>query len=80
MPHIETVDDLAESLANMMGIYGITCDVEDCGCRDVCKIWPCECLSRLGDHSDSCMCRMCFTSEMRRRIRESVENEVKLKL
>lgn len=79
MPHIETVDDLAEHIADIIGIYGTDCDVDDCGCQDVCKIWPCECRSAWPDHGNECMCRMCFTSDIRRRIRESVENDARLK-
>ena len=70
MPHIEAVDDLAEYLADQMGIYGTACDVQDCGCKDE---------DGLGDHSEDCKFRVCFTSEIRRRIRGSVENEARVK-
>ena len=79
MAQIETVDDLAEYLADQMGIYGTSCDVQDCGCKDVCNVWPCKCNSGVGNHSGDCMCRMCFTSDMKRRIRESVANEARVK-
>ncbi len=68
MPEIETVDDLAERLADMMMVYS----------SDRCAAVDCECREEWGNHQDECLCRMCFTSDIRRRIRESVENERKL--
>jgi len=56
MPMKETPDELAESVADMAGVYGAA-------------------TAPPGGHDDDCGCRLCFTVEMARRIRESVANE-----
>lgn len=55
MVELETVEDLAENIADMAGVYGT--------------------LDYIGDHEDSCMCRVCFVIRMTERIRQAVANE-----
>ena len=64
MPYIETVDELAESIADRFGVY------QDCtcGCQE----------DEFAFHHDECLCRFCFTGDLRLRIRAAVENEKKL--
>lgn len=64
MPNIETVGELAEAIADYSGVWGANnCQ---CGCNEN-EEWD-------GDHQDDCACRMCFVSEITRRIKESVNN------
>ena len=65
MPYIETVDELAENLATMLGIYNHGLQLvhpEDDG----------------SSHTDACECRQCWCGEMARRIRKAVANETRL--
>ena len=58
MPHIETPDELAEQVANWLGVYGSGLDDEHD--EPLHEPWQ---------------CRVCFTSDLTRRIRQSVANE-----
>jgi hypothetical protein len=76
MPNMETVDELAEALADMLGIYnqglqfvGMTV-AETRKYNDKRSHGDCD-----GDHADTCQCRMCWCGEMERRIRAAVANE-----
>ena len=55
MVELETVEDLAENIADMAGVY--------------------DTLDYIGDHEDSCMCRVCFVIRITERIRQAVANE-----
>ena len=59
MPYIESVEELAEAIADMVGVYG---GGPENG----------------SDHAYDCKCRICFTDGMERRIRQAVENELRL--
>jgi hypothetical protein len=60
MVHLETVEELAESLADACGIYG-------CGEGGD---------NGFADHPDTCNCRICFVSDITERIRQAVKNDV----
>ncbi len=60
MVHLETVEELAKSLADAIGIYG-------CGEGGD---------NNFADHPDTCNCRICFVSEIPDRIRQAVKNDV----
>ena len=69
MPYLETVEELAEALADMLGIYnqglrlvGVADakNVEDPGTYD---------------HADTCACRMCWTGALAVRIRAAVTHD-----
>lgn len=70
MPYCETTEELAEVLADMLGIYnqgihfaGMTLEASRAETD-----W-------LADHADDCQCRMCFCGAMERRIRAAVAHE-----
>jgi len=67
MPYIETVNELAEAIANMIGIYGTNKCA--CGCGD----------DEQDDHADKCSCRSCFVGGIEQRIRQAVGNDEKLR-
>ena len=70
MPYRETVSELAEALADMLGIYNH-------GIRFV-GLTPVESRAQadwIADHADDCTCRMCWCGQMEQRIREAVTNE-----
>ncbi len=60
MVHLETVEELAESLADIGGIYG-------CGEGGD---------NGFADHPDTCNCRICFVSAITERIRQAVKNDI----
>jgi hypothetical protein len=73
MPYVETVEDLTERLADMLGIYNQ-------GIHFV-GLTPLESRQQddwLVDHADDCQCRMCWCGAMERRIRAAVANEHRL--
>jgi hypothetical protein len=59
MPYLETVEELAEALADTLGIY-----------NQGLKLLPDE-----QGHADDCVCRMCWAGRMEQRIRDAVANE-----
>lgn len=61
MPYLETVEELAESLATSLGIYAT-------------RRFLLEGDESSGHH-DECPCRQCWCGRMERRIREAVRNE-----
>jgi len=67
--NIETPPELAEHIADLLRRYG------DCPCG--CDITATKVEHHELHHSDHapCGCRICFTTDLTRRIRESVENE-----
>ena len=72
MPYSETVEELAEALADWLGIYN----------RGIHFVGMTPAESRqqtdqLWDHADDCQCRMCWCGAMERRIRASVRVEEK---
>ena len=69
MPNLETPDELAEVLADWLGIYRDSrCDNLELATKD-----------ETGDtHIDRCDCRVWWTYRMTLRIRKSVANEVLL--
>ena len=60
MVHLETVEELAESLADAVGIYG-------CGEGGD---------NGFADHPDTCNCRICFVSDITERIKQAVKNDI----
>lgn len=60
MVHLETVEELAESLADIGGIYG-------CGEGGD---------NGFADHPETCNCRICFVSAITERIRQAVKNDI----
>lgn len=62
---IETVEDLAEQIADWIGIYG--------GCKAVGEIG-----CTYDKFDNPCCCRVGFINAMEERIREAVENDKKL--
>ena len=61
MPYLETVEELAEALADACGIYN----------QGLVLLEPPE-----EGHAESCRCRACWCGRMERRIRGAVDNEV----
>ena len=53
-PHLETVSELVEDLADKLGIYAPIPD---------------------GDHPEACLCRICFSESMEKRIVRAVAND-----
>lgn len=66
MPQIETTDDLAETVADWLGIYGC-CPAQQSGAADT------TC-----DKDGVFCCRVAFMSQFPDRIRQAVENEIKI--
>jgi hypothetical protein len=73
---MENVEELAEALADLLGIYnqrlqfvGMTVE-ETRRYNDLRPHGDCD-----GDHDTACGCRMCWTAAMERRIRAAVHNE-----
>jgi len=64
--HIETVEDLAEQIADWIGIFG--------GCKNITAA---DDLCTYDKEKPFC-CRQGFITAMEERIREAVENEKKL--
>lgn len=80
MPYLESVEELAEALADMLGIYnqglqfvGMTV-AETRAYNNSRSHGDCD-----GDHADTCQCRMCWTAAMERRIRAAVHHEAALR-
>jgi hypothetical protein len=76
MPYLETVEELAEALADLLGIYnqglqfvGMTVK-ETRAYNDSRSHGDCD-----GDHAHTCQCRMCWIAAMERRIRAVVAHE-----
>ena len=75
MPYIELPDELAEALADMLGISFrqklrfVGLSIEESAARDDWDV----------DHADDCGCRVCWTGAIARRIRTSVANEQALR-
>ena len=77
MPYLETVEELAEALADMLRIYqqrptfvGMTLQ-ETRAQIAATGDWN-------GDHADDCACRGCWCASMERRIRQAVAHETHL--
>ena len=75
MPYLETVGELAEALADMLGLYsqglhfvGMT--------REESRAQ----IDWIADHADDCFCRTCWTTAMERRIRTAVANAQRLEV
>ena len=73
MPYLETVVELSEALADMLGLYnqaihfvGMT--------REESRAQ----IDWIADHADDCACRACWTAAMARRIRAVVTNEQRM--
>ena len=73
MPYIETVEELAEALADMLGIYNQ--GLQLVGIADAKNVED----PGTYDHADTCACRMCWTGKMETRIRAAVAHEHLLK-
>ena len=65
MPYLETVEELAESLADMLGIYN----------HQLRLVNPHD---EGSSHTDDCGCRKCWCGVMEERMRAAVRNEVTL--
>jgi hypothetical protein len=64
MPYLETVDELAEALADALGIY-----------NQKLQLLPEE-----QGHTDTCGCRQCWCGRMEVRIRAAVHHDAVLRL
>jgi len=62
MVNMETVEELAESIADSLNIYG-------CGSSDTDE-------NGFENHPDTCNCRICFVENMKERIVQAVHNDV----
>ena len=71
MPSIETIQELAEALADMLGIYNQGMRLVGVPDADVCTIED----TGLYDHADECQCRMCWCGQMERRICAAAAHE-----
>jgi len=71
MPNIETSTELADAIADMVGVYGSY--YTNCQEKDQ-ETYGCNC-----DHEDDCKCRSCFVISMASRIRTSVSNDEKMR-
>lgn len=67
MPYLETPPELAEELADMLGINGCVPEGCDGNSPDLDV-----------DHPGDCKCRLCFTIDITERIRQVVKNEARL--
>ena len=70
MPYLETVGELAEALADRLGIYN----------HGIHFVGMTAAQSRqqadwIYDHADDCECRACWCGRMERRIRAAVAHE-----
>ena len=64
MPYLETVEELAEALADACGIYN----------QGLVLLEPPE-----EGHAESCQCRACWCGQLERRIRRAMGNEARLR-
>lgn len=75
MPYLETVGELAEAIADMLGLYnqgihfvGMT--------RQASRAQ----IDWVADHAGDCFCRACWTAAMERRMRAALTNEQRLEV
>lgn len=68
MPYLETVEELAEHLADLLGIYNQGMRLVGVPDADVRQVED----TGLYDHADVCQCRGCWCAAMERRIRGAV--------
>ena len=76
MPYIETVEELAEAVADMIGIYNYGIKFVGHTNEESRQMHAEGCI--MVDHADDCGCRMCWTGGMEHRIRDAVANEQRL--
>ncbi len=62
MVQLETVEELAESIADAAGVYG-------CGCSNTDE-------NGFENHPITCNCRICFVESMKERIWQAVKNDI----
>jgi hypothetical protein len=74
MPILETVEELAEALADMMGIYQQALQAEGRTIQET-RERVAQTGDRDFDHADTCGCRQCWCGHMERRIRAAVAHE-----
>mgnify|MGYP001566689063 CR=1 FL=1 len=70
MPYVETVEELAERIAEMLGIYNQG--------RKFVGMTPVESRAQTdwsADHAEDCQCRTCWCGAMERRIRGAVAHD-----
>ena len=72
MPYIESVEELAEALADMLGIYNQCMQLVGVPDAEVRHIVD----TQLYDHTDDCGCRGCWCARMQRRIRSAAAYDV----
>ena len=76
MPYVETVEELAVALADMMGIYNHGILFQGHTPAQSRQLYADGCITV--DHADECQCRMCWCGVMEKRIRDAVANEQRL--
>lgn len=75
MPYLETVEELAEALANLLGVYNQGMRLEgDIPPSEVRHLLD----TQLYHHSTDCECRGCWCAAMENRIRAAVAHEKRL--
>ena len=77
MPYLETVDELTEALADMLGIYDQRLRFSGMSVAET-RVYTAARQEWDRDHADDCGCRMCWTFDIRNRIRAAVANEARL--
>jgi hypothetical protein len=75
MPYLETVPELAEALADMLGIYGQHLRFVGMTVAESRQLRASGDASGFESHADDCGCRQCWTGAMERRIRQAVAHE-----
>ena len=73
MPYIETVCELAEALADMIGVYN-----QHIHFVGMTRQESREQTDWIADHANDCGCRACWMAAMERRIRAAVANKERL--
>ena len=73
MPYVETVEELAEALADRLGIYNNGIRFVGHNTAQSRQMYAEGCITV--DHADDCQCRMCWCGRMEKRIRDAVANE-----
>lgn len=74
MPYIETMEELVEELADMLGIYNQGLCLVGIPAAETRTIEDPQCY----DHAETCDCRGCWCARLAHRIRQAVAHEALL--
>jgi hypothetical protein len=77
MPYRETVEELTEALADLLGLYGQGRQFDGMSVAETRAFIEEEDRYDV-DHAETCQCRGCWTAAMARRIRTAVDQEQRL--